>query len=100
MGGEIQQLKQLIEERLVAQSRVSLVGVIAAFDRQNHLLPSTWRLNKAIAQTGQPFTISADGLHLELCSSPKPVELSYAQLAYIVDAYLRSIRSPRPSCVA
>ena len=50
MAGEAKQLRDFIDVCLDRSDRASLVDVIAHFDHQNHLIPSTWRLNMALAE--------------------------------------------------
>ena len=96
MAGEVQQLRELIEQRLRDSAHVSLVEVLAAFDHRNHSLPSTWRWNSAIAGITPPLALLADGLALEALGGNEPVTLSDTDVSRVVSAYREAIRS-RPA---
>ena len=96
MTGQVQQLRELIEHRLVEASSVSLVDVLAAFDHQNHCLPTTWRWNQAIAEVTEPLVLSADGTHVELSTGPKLAKLSDSDVSRVVALYLRAIQPKQP----
>lgn len=91
MAGEVHQLRELIERRLLDAPSVPLVEVLAAFDHQNHSLPATWRWNQAIAEVAQPLVLSADGLQLEPSATLERVKLSDSDISRIVMAYHKGL---------
>ena len=93
MAGEAEQLGEFIDKHLASTARASLVDVIAHFDHQNHSLPSTWRLNKALAELAAPVALSADGLYLEKSNQTNVVQLSDSEMSRIIEAYTKAIRA-------
>ena len=91
MAGQVEQLREFIEQCLQNQARASLVETVGHFDHQNHLLPSVWRLNQAIAELSAPVELSSDGLHLKLSSQTDAVQLSDNDMSRIIDAYTTAL---------
>ena len=96
MAGQVTQLRELIENRLLDAPSVSLVDVLAAFDHQNHCLPTTWRWNQAIAEVAEPLVLSADRTHVELSTGPKLAKLSDSDVSRVVALYLSTVRHKQP----
>ena len=96
MANEVQQLRELIELRLVKHGRASLVEVLAEFDCRNHALPSAWKWRQAFEQLTPLTSISEDCLHLELSATPaEPPQLPDDAIARIVELYRRSASAQR-----
>lgn len=93
MAGDAKQFREFIDSCLGRSERASLVDVVAYFDHQNHTLPSTWRLNKALADLATSVELSLDGLHLERSSQESSVQLSDTDMTRIIEAYTKGLRS-------
>jgi hypothetical protein len=93
MAGEVQQLREFIEQCLRSQPRASLVEAVSYFDHQNHLLPSAWRLNQAVTELSVPVALSSDGLHLEISPQTDAVQLSDSDMSRIIEAYMTALRA-------
>lgn len=93
MAGEVQQLREYIEQCLRDQPRASLVDTVGYFDHHNHSIPSAWRLNQAVSELTTPVALSSDGLYLEIAAQSGAVKLSDTDMSRIIEAYKMAIRA-------
>ena len=93
MAGQVEQLRNFIQGRLDNSDKVSLVDAVAYFDYYHHAIPSTWRLNQALAELTVPVMLSLDGLHLARCGNASSAQLSDSDMSRIVEEYMIALRA-------
>ena len=96
MAGEAQQLRRLIEAGLKTQKHISLVEVVARYDFQNHAIPTTKQMNRAL--TGLTLTVDRTDNDVLLRRSEAIREaptLSDGDMRLIYAHYTRALRSKR-----